>query len=389
MKFEVPSYKILELPVDNDTATELSSAELLIRQVEQAARTCYKSKTGEMATAKTMFKNLINKKHYAMLEFGNLIFRIEDKDLTDCLLAANGILPRCLYTDVRNEKFYEDRHEGNLKLTYTPLTVDPKKPPITNAACIVSGNLREWLEFFENFENTKIPNQYNIDLSDLKDAVGAATDYLLLDKPNHIRPRRKITQITDVTLLTDAERFIHERFTVRFIADRAFTHELVRMRRCSFAQESQRYVNYFIEKNGGNVPFIKPLFIKDPENLMLYDEIDMAEGSEFRKLLDKQDKSLRVFMKACVDAETAYMTLLYYGFKPEEARTVLPNNTRTEICCCANLEEWRHIFELRACDKTGPAHPQMKELMVPLLKEAKEKWKFAFGDLIPAEIEVK
>lgn len=65
----------------------------------------------------------------------------------------------------------------------------------------------------------------------------------------------------------------------------------------------------------------------------------------------------------------------------QEARSVLPNSLKTEVCMTANLREWRHFFKLRAADATGSAHPQMKEVTVPLLKELKQLIPVVFDDI--------
>lgn len=80
-------------------------------------------------------------------------------------------------------------------------------------------------------------------------------------------------------------------------------------------------------------------------------------------------------------AEKAYFKMLELGFSPQEARSVLPNSTKTEIIMTANLREWRHFFKLRAADATGAAHPQMKEVTIPLLAELKEMIPVIFDDI--------
>ena len=134
----------------------------------------------------------------------------------------------------------------------------------------------------------------------------------------------------------------HISFSVRFICDRGVSHELVRHRHCAFSQESTRYVNY----GKSRVQFILPPWIG---------EVGEADC---------------LWLETCNEAETAYNKLLELGWTPQQARSVLPNSLKTEIVVTANLREWRHIFHLR-CDKT--AHPQMRELMLPLYEELKEK----------------
>ena len=147
----------------------------------------------------------------------------------------------------------------------------------------------------------------------------------------------------------------HIHFSVKFVCDRGVSHELVRHRMASFAQESQRYCNYGKDKFGKEVTFIKPCFY------------------------DVGSKEFSIWEHACREAEKYYFELLKIGNRPEEARSVLPNSTKTEIIVTANLREWRHILKLR----TAPnAHPQMRELMLPLLQELKTKIPIIFDDIM-------
>jgi thymidylate synthase (FAD) len=78
-------------------------------------------------------------------------------------------------------------------------------------------------------------------------------------------------------------------------------------------------------------------------------------------------------------AEAAYLRLIDQGARAEQARSVLPNSLKTEIVMTANIREWRHVFELR-CAKA--AHPQIRELLLPLLKELGLKIPVLFDDLL-------
>lgn len=138
----------------------------------------------------------------------------------------------------------------------------------------------------------------------------------------------------------------HFNVTVRFICDRGVTHELVRHRLAAYSQESTRYCNYSHDKFSNEITVIKPCFWE--EGCVAYE----------------------TWRSACESAEAAYFALLSAGAKPQEARSVLPNSLKTEIVMTANLREWRHVFKLRASAK---AHPQMRQLMVPLLKAMKEE----------------
>jgi len=146
----------------------------------------------------------------------------------------------------------------------------------------------------------------------------------------------------------------HINITVRFICDRGVTHKLVRHRLASYSQESTRYVNYSRGNFGDEIIVITPLFW--PE-----------DSPEYSKWLN-----------AMRQAEKSYLRLIELGASPEQARSVLPNSLKTEIVMTCNLREWRHVLNLR-CSKE--AHPQMREIMLPLLREFHEKLPEAFGDI--------
>lgn len=150
----------------------------------------------------------------------------------------------------------------------------------------------------------------------------------------------------------------HCSFTVKFIVDRGISHELVRHRLASFAQESTRYCNYSKEGFGSEITVIKPLFLE--------------EGTD----------GYKYWVMGCLEAESTYFRLLDFGCTPQEARCVLPNSLKTEVCMTANIREWRHFFKLRAADTTGAAHPQMKEVTVPLLKELQSLIPVVFDDIL-------
>lgn len=149
----------------------------------------------------------------------------------------------------------------------------------------------------------------------------------------------------------------HTSLSVRFVCDRGVSHELVRHRHCSFSQESTRYVNYGKE----GMQFILPCWIED--------DSPRCQDGTCLNVCDGEDSSCEWF-ETMKRAESAYNLLLSDGWKPEQARSVLPNSLKTELVMTTNLRDWRHIFSLR-CDKA--AHPQMRELMIPLWEELCEK----------------
>lgn len=141
--------------------------------------------------------------------------------------------------------------------------------------------------------------------------------------------------------------------SVRFITNRGVTHELVRHRVASFAQESTRYVKY-----GEDMEFIVPVWVPERDK-----EVLIEGGDTFLSYLTS------AFVRAMYNANLSYVELMNAGWKAQEAREVLPNALKTEIVLTANLREWKHIFELR-CSKA--AHPQIRALMLPLLKYMSE-----------------
>ena len=141
---------------------------------------------------------------------------------------------------------------------------------------------------------------------------------------------------------------------VRFTTNRSVTHELVRHRLCSFAQESTRYVKY-----DGDMEFIKPVWF----NYMIASEDRKAKMS-FERILFR--------------CEIIYKELLDLGWRPEQTREVLPNALKSEIVIKANIREWRHIFKLRCSKK---AHPQIRALMIDLLEDLKTKIPVVFDDI--------
>lgn len=148
---------------------------------------------------------------------------------------------------------------------------------------------------------------------------------------------------------------------MRFVCDRGITHEIVRHRLFSFAQESTRYCNYSNDKFGNELTFIAPCFW------------DLKESSE-----PKVFKNKTSWLAAMEQAEGFYLQMINNGATPQEARTVLPNSLKTEIVVMGNFREWKHFFELR----TAPsAHPQMVEVANMALTLAKQHVPLIFDSI--------
>ena len=149
----------------------------------------------------------------------------------------------------------------------------------------------------------------------------------------------------------------HGSISVIITCDRGISHEIVRHRIASYAQESTRYCNYSKDKFNNEITVIKPCFFK--EGTSAYWE----------------------WFDACLAAEKAYFSLIELGRSPQEARDILPTSTKTEIVVTMNPREWRHFFKLRASNAVGRPHPQMLEVAAPMLRAFQEKFPVLFDDL--------
>ena len=158
----------------------------------------------------------------------------------------------------------------------------------------------------------------------------------------------------------------HSFLSVKFTVDRGVSHELVRHRIASFAQESTRYCNYAKDKFGAECAFID----LEP-GIMLDNKMKKMSGEEIALVMAE-------WTSAMEDAERHYMRLLELGATPQIARAVLPNSTKTEITASANYREWRNFFKLRV---PADVHPQMREVTIPLLKELKGMIPVIFDDI--------
>lgn len=169
--------------------------------------------------------------------------------------------------------------------------------------------------------------------------------------------------ITDESAVTFVKKLIisgheamieHFSVTVKVICDRGVSHEIVRHRLASYAQESTRYCNYSKDKFGGEITVIEPFF------------------------WDKGSIQYEHWIEAVSVAEQCYFGLIQNGASAQQARSVLPNSLKTEIVITMNLREWRHFFKLRTA---STAHPQMREIAIPMLREFKRQIPTIFDDI--------
>jgi thymidylate synthase (FAD) len=144
--------------------------------------------------------------------------------------------------------------------------------------------------------------------------------------------------------------------TVKFVTDRGVSHEIVRHRLGSFAQESTRYCNYSNEKFGKELVFIEPYWLNKYDNKLITES----------------------FLSDLRYTETRYLEFIRLGLSPQEARQILPQSIKTEINVKFNLREWRHFLNLR-CHHT--AHPDIRLLSLDLLSKLYSLLPVVFEDL--------
>ena len=148
--------------------------------------------------------------------------------------------------------------------------------------------------------------------------------------------------LDDLKYVCEPTEYHAKRVTAKFICDRGVSHEIVRHRVMSFAQESTRYCNYSKDKFGQELTFIEPSWEFPSSNIVNTKE-------RFEAMLK--------------EAEANYMELITLGFKPQEARAVLPNALKTEIVVTGFIDDWKHFFELRC---SNAAHPDIRKLALNL-----------------------
>lgn len=315
MKFIKPNAKILEY--SNNP----------INDIELVARTCYKSedKITESSGIK-LINNLIKNEHNAMLEFGeNVIFEVNEIEYLDLLTILHK-------NDNLNNINDDDDYDSLKLINFSTI----------NNRNLISTNFRTYRYLIKSFSNVQVINSIHLMLH-------IYNNVLFPDMPKY---KANTLSIISIDKLSRFERIIHDTFTVKFICDRGISHELVRHRMCSFAQESTRWITY-----KDKIKFILPIWVNDKEEKL----INCAHVN-----IDLLSDKIYDYYNSIYESKTAYSNLIKLELKPQFARAVLPNSLKTEINVKANLKEWMHIFKLRLAKN---AHPQIRDIMCKLLKE--------------------
>ncbi len=172
--------------------------------------------------------------------------------------------------------------------------------------------------------------------------------------------------LDDLQYICEPTEHHEKRVCVRFICDRGISHEFVRHRTFSFLMESTRYCNYSKDKFNNEITFIIPCWV-DEAQLGNHNSKDIikAAGTIGQWANDSEISEL-VFLLSLAESEEKYLSLLNLGWKPQQARAVLPNSLKTELVMTGFISDWAHFFKLR---DAGSAHPQAQELAKPLHEE--------------------
>lgn len=286
------------------------------KQIERVGRVCYKSEDKITEdSAKSFVDRMIKSGHGAMLEHGTIYLAIP--------ITA--------------------RHSGQSEIRY----MDNRYSTVRESAGFTMKD----------------------DLGDECDCWCVTTNYRVLVENNWL---------DDLQYICEPTEFHEKRITVHFVCDRGVSHEFVRHRVMSFAQESTRYCNYSKNKFGNECTFIIPCWL---DIMSEADEIHI-DGNE-GDFCYPEDIYTSNFLYTLRYAERTYLDLLQQWDKripdkrynrnnpwtPQQARAVLPNALKTELVVTGFVSDWNHFFDLRARGTTGAPHPQAKELAEPLMKE--------------------
>lgn len=268
------------------------------KMIELAGRTCYKSEDKITEdSAKEFVDRMIKLGHGAMLEHGTVYLKIDLHEPNHTIMPDMNV---CLFRTNFVDKYIFNK--------YSKVNVIPREVAYitTNIRVLVEN---EWLD--------------------------------------------------DLQYQCEPTEHHEKRITAKFICDRGVSHEFVRHRVFSFAQESQRYCNYNKDKFGNEITFIKPTWLDIPTGDYTYWDGDWCDLNKMRIQLPSDNGIADNFLWCLNNAETQYRLLINKGLKPQEARGILPNATKTELVMTGFESDWKHFFELRCSSK---AHPDAKKL---------------------------
>lgn len=291
------------------------------KMIELAGRTCYKSEDKITEnSAKEFVDRMIKLGHGAMLEHGTIYLNVPEQTYTETLEDEfgkfnnpnNGLVDR--YRKNKYSKVNSVAADEELRKKY------PKVRPFKLTHHYITTNLRVIIE-----------NGWEKDL-----------EWQCEPTEHH-----------------------EKRITAKFICDRGVSHEFVRHRVFSFAQESQRYCNYNKDKFNNELTFIRPTWLNIPTGDYTYWDGDWCDIDNMKIQLPSDNGVADNFLWCLNNARMQYRLLINKGLKPQEARGVLPNATKTELVMTGFESDWEGFFKLRC---SGAAHPDAKKLADELYK---------------------
>lgn len=297
------------------------------KQIEKVGRVCYKSEDKITEdSAKPFVERMVKSGHGAMLEHGTIYLNVPEQTYTETLEDEfgkfnnpnNGIVDR--YRKNKYSKVNSVAADEELRKKY------PKVRPFKLTHHYITTNLRVIVEngWEEDLEWQCEPTEHH-----------------------------------------------EKRITAKFICDRGVSHEFVRHRVFSFAQESTRYCNYSKDKFGNELTFILPPWVDERQlGEQNSQELLIQMGSLSNPTYTQEDLNELYFLFSLASSEVQYFNLINNGWKPQQARAVLPNSLKTELVVTGFASDWKRFFRLRSrIAKTGKPHPQAQELADPLMDE--------------------
>lgn len=281
-----------------------SGLEGVYKQIELAGRTCYKSEDKITPTsAKEFVDRMIKSGHGAMLEHGTVY----------------------LYAPTET---YVNKSNGEVEYN------NPLEKYLDSPFSVAN----------ESVDENEVEGIY------------VTTNYRVLVENKWLDDLKYICKPTE---------YHEKRITARFTCDRGVSHEFVRHRVFSFAQESTRFCNYNKDKFANQITYIIPSWCNDlQDGLVLEDTLDvdtLVWGNTDTENINniKVDEYTRTFLYSCIDSELNYIVLINKGYKPQQARQVLPNALKTELVMTGFESDWKHFFDLRCAPS---AHPDARKL---------------------------
>jgi len=292
----------------------------VLEQLERCGRVCYKSEDRITSESAVPFvRGIIKRGHESVIEMANFVLDVSSESQQDfCHFFT--VIPRFCQASKLSDRHF-----------------------------IISGNPRSFRDLARRFPDIslvaairwELEKNFPIFYQDIETPSRAPAPGIVI----------KVLSPEEIDSLEPDLLARHRTVLAHITVNRAVTHELVRHRVASYLQESQRYCRYGEQRFGGEVAFIKPCFFKE-------------NSPEFK-----------LWQKAMEETERLYLELLETS-SPQAARTVLPNSCKTEIMVHATLEEWQHIFRLRA---SAAADPSMREIMLMMLPEFEKRFPKVFS----------